>query len=71
MKPTSEMGTQEAACFVNLKKAMNDAMIVKEYLETARHLAPNDEIGGSITVAIREMNEAMFDIKSAVQSLTN
>lgn len=71
MKPTSEMTQQESACFVNLKKAMNDAIMSKEYLENARHLAPNDEVSDHITTAIREMNELLFDIKCAVQSLTN
>ena len=71
MKPTSEMTEQEGACFVNLKKAMNDAIMSKEYLKNARHLAPNDEVSDHITTAIREMNELLFDIKCAVQSLTN
>lgn len=71
MKPTNEMTQQESACFVNLKKAMNDAIMSKEYLENARHLSPNDEVSDCITTAIREMNELLFDIKCAVQSLTN
>ena len=71
MKATSEMTEQEAACFVNLKKAMNDAMMAKEYLENARRLAPSDEASDCITTAIREMNELLYDIKHAVQSLTN
>ena len=71
MKPTSEMTEQEAACFVNLKKAINDAIMSKEYLENARHLAPNDDVSGNITAAIRQLNEAMLDMKCAVQSLTN
>jgi len=70
VKPTSEMTDQEAACFINLKKAMNDAIMSKEYLENARHLAPNDDVNDCITTAIREMNELLFDIKCAVQSLT-
>ena len=70
MKPTSEMTEQEGACFVNLKKAMNDAIMSKEYLENARHLAPSHEVSDHITTAIREMNELLFDIKCAVQSLT-
>jgi hypothetical protein len=64
------MTDQEAACFINLKKAMNDAIMSKEYLENARHLAPNDDVNDCITTAIREMNELLFDIKCAVQSLT-
>ena len=71
MKPTSEMTEREAACFVNLKKAMNDAIMSKQYLENARHLAPSDEASDCITTAIREMNELLYDIKCAVQSLTN
>ena len=71
MKPTEQMGSREAACFVNLKKAMNDCYIVKDYLENARHLAPNNEIDGHISSAIRECNEVMSDVQYAVQSLTN
>ena len=70
MKPTSAMGEKEAACFVNLKKAMNESYLVLDYLEQARTLSPDEDVSESVTAAIRQLNETVLDIKYAVQSLT-
>ena len=71
MKPTSEMTEREAACFVNLKKAMNESFLVLEYLEQAQHLAPNENSEAYIYTCIRMMKDTMTDIRHAVEYLTN
>lgn len=71
MKPTSEMTQQEAACFVNLKKAMNDAIMVKVYLHHAQNLAPNEDLEIRVSTCLDEIDSLMTDIRHAVQSLTN
>lgn len=71
MKPTSAMTEREAACFVNLKKAMNESYLLLDYLEQARNLAPNSDVDIAIATCVRMMNDTMTDIRHAVQHLTN
>jgi len=71
MKPTSEMTQQEAACFVNLKKAMNESYLVLDYLKQADTLAPNIYAAIAIGTCISMIEDTITDIRHAVQSLTN
>ena len=71
MKPTSEMTTQEAACFINLKKAMNDSIIVNDYLENALTLAPNFDLKEDIAYAIAMMGVMQNVIEELVKDLTS
>lgn len=71
MKPTNEMTERESACFINLKKAMNESYLLLDYLEQARNLAPNSDVDIAIATCIRMMSDTMIDIRHAVQSLTN
>ena len=71
MKPTSEMTEREAACFVNLKKAMNESQLLLDYLRQAHDAAPNEDVEIRIDTCIYEMTNLAIDIKHAVQSLTN
>ena len=71
MKPTSEMTEQEAACFINLKKAMNEAHLVLDYLKQADTLAPNIHAAIAIGTCISMIEDTITDIRHAVQSLTN
>ena len=70
MKPTSEMTEQEAACFVNLKKAMNDSNIVVNYLENAMHLAPDIDLHEDIAYAAMMMGVVQSIIEQCVKDLT-
>ena len=70
MKPTSEMTEQEAACFVNLKKAMNDSFIVNNYLENARMLSPNIDLHEDIAYAATLLGVVQSIIEQCVKDLT-
>lgn len=70
MKPTSEMGTKESACFVNLKKAMNESYLLVDYLRQARATAPSEYLEIRIDSCIYEMEMIATDIKYAVSNLT-
>lgn len=70
MKPTSEMGTKESACFVNLKKAMNESYLLVDYLRQARATAPSEYLEIHIDSCIYEMEMIATDIKYAVSNLT-
>jgi hypothetical protein len=52
-----------------LQKAMNESYLVLDYLEQARTLSPDEDVSGSITAAIRQLNETVLDIKYAVQGM--
>lgn len=71
MKPTSEMGTQEAACFVNLKKAINESFMALSYLQQAQALAPDEYSETCISTCVRTIEDTITDIRHAVQHLTN
>jgi predicted ABC-type ATPase len=71
MKPVSQMSEREAACFTNLKKAMNDSFIVVDYLENAARLAPNSDVEEDITAALVMMGMVQEMIESVVRDLTN
>lgn len=71
MKPTSEMTEQEAACFVNLKKAINESFTALSYLQQADTLAPNIDAAIAIGTCISMIEGTITDIRHAVQSLTN
>jgi hypothetical protein len=70
MKPTSAMNEKEAACFVNLKKAMNDSYIVNDYLENARHLSPNIDLHEDIAYAMTLLGVVQSMIEECVKDLT-
>ena len=70
MKPTSAMNEKEAACFVNLKKAMNDSFIVNDYLENARHLSPNIDLHEDIAYAMTLLGVVQSIIEQCVKDLT-
>ena len=71
MKPTSQMSEREAACFINLKKAMNDTYIVIDYLENASRLAPNSEIDEDISGPLLMMGIVQELIREVIADLTN
>jgi hypothetical protein len=70
MKPTSAMTDKEAACFVNLKRAMNDSYIVNDYLENARHLSPNIDVHEDIAYAMTLLGAVQSIIEQCVKDLT-
>ena len=70
MKPTSAMNEKEAACFINLKKAMNDSHIVNDYLENARHLSPNIDLHEDIAYAMTLLGVVQSMIEQCVKDLT-
>ena len=70
MKPTSAMNEKEAACFINLKKAMNDSHIVADYLENARHLAPNIDLHDDIVWILTMHGNVMSMIEQCVKDIT-
>lgn len=70
MKPTSAMNEKEAACFINLKKAMNDSHIVNDYLENARHLSPNIDLHEDIAYAMTLLGVVQSIIEQCVKDLT-
>ena len=70
MKPTSAMNDKEAACFINLKKAMNDSHIVNDYLENARHLSPNIDLHEDIAYAMTLLGVVQSIIEQCVKDLT-
>lgn len=70
MKPTSAMNDKEAACFINLKKAMNDSHIVNDYLENARHLSPNIDLHEDIAYAMTLLGVVQSMIEQCVKDIT-
>jgi hypothetical protein len=70
MKPTSAMTEKESACFVNLKRAMNDSYIVNDYLENARHLSPNIDLHEDIAYAMTLLGVVQSMIEECVKDLT-
>jgi hypothetical protein len=70
VKPTSAMNEKEAACFINLKKAMNDSHIVNDYLENARHLSPNIDLHEDIAYAMTLLGVVQSIIEQCVKDLT-
>ena len=70
MKPTSAMTEQEAACFINLKKAMNDSYIVINYLENAMTLSPNIDLHDDIAYAATLMGVVQDLIRECVNDIT-
>ena len=70
MKPTSAMNEKEAACFINLKKAVNDSHIVNDYLENARHLSPNIDLHEDIAYAMTLLGVVQSIIEQCVKDLT-
>jgi hypothetical protein len=64
------MNEKEAACFVNLKKAMNDSHIVNDYLENARHLSPNIDLHEDIAYAMTLLGVVQSMIEQCVKDLT-
>lgn len=70
MKPTSAMNDKEAACFINLKKAMNDSHIVNDYLENARHLSPNIDLHEDIAYAMTLLGVVQSIIEQCVKDIT-
>jgi hypothetical protein len=70
VKPTSAMNEKEAACFINLKKAMNDSHIVNDYLENARHLSPNIDLHEDIAYAMTLLGVVQSMIEQCVKDLT-
>jgi hypothetical protein len=64
------MTEQEAACFVNLKKAMNDSFIVNNYLENARMLSPNIDLHEDIAYAATLLGVVQSIIEQCVKDLT-
>lgn len=71
MKPTSEMTEQEGACFVNLKKAMNESFMALSYLQQAQTLAPDEDSEICISTCVKTIEDTITDIRHAVQHLTN
>jgi len=71
MKPVSQMSEREAACFTNLKRAMNDSFIVIDYLENAARLAPNNEVDEEITAVLVMMGMVQDMTESIIRDLTN
>ena len=71
MKPTSEMTEQEAACFVNLKKAINESFMALSYLQQAQTLAPDEDSEIRVATCVQMIEDAITDIRHAVQHLTN
>ena len=70
MKPTSAMNEKEAACFINLKKAMNDSHIVNDYLENAMHLSPNIDLHEDIAYAATLLGVVQSIIEQCVKDIT-
>ena len=70
MKPTSEMTEQEAACFVNLKKAINESFMALSYLQQAQTLAPDEDSEIRVSTCVQMIEDAITDIRHAVQHLT-
>lgn len=70
MKPTSAMNDKEAACFINLKKAMNDSHIVNDYLDNAMHLAPNIDVHEDIAYAATLLGVVQSMIEQCVKDIT-
>jgi len=70
VKPTSAMTEQEAACFINLKKAMNDSYIVIDYLENAMTLSPNIDLHEDIAYAAMMMGVVQNIIEQCVKDIT-
>jgi len=64
------MNEKEAACFINLKKAMNDSHIVNDYLENARHLSPNIDLHEDIAYAMTLLGVVQSIIEQCVKDLT-
>jgi hypothetical protein len=64
------MTEQEAACFINLKKAMNDSYIVVNYLENAMHLAPDIDLHEDIAYAAMMMGVVQNIIEQCVKDIT-
>ena len=71
MKPTSEMTEQEAAYFINLKKAINESFMALSYLQQAQTLAPDEESEIRVSTCVQMIEDAITDIRHAVQHLTN
>ena len=71
MKPTSEMTEQEAACFVNLKKAINESFMALSYLQQAQTLAPDEDSEIRVATCVQMIEDTITDIRHAVQHLTN
>ena len=70
MKPTSAMNEKDSACFVNLKKAMNDSFIVNDYLENAMHLSPNIDLHEDIAYAMTLLGVVQSMIEQCVKDIT-
>ena len=70
MKPTSEMPEQDAACFINLKKAINECFVVLNYLQQADTLAPDVHTAIAIGTCIGTIEDTITDIRHAVHNLT-
>lgn len=71
MKPTSEMTEQESACFINLKKAINESFMALSYLQQAQTLAPDEDSEIRVATCVQMIEDAITDIRHAVQNLTN
>ena len=71
MKPTSEMTEQEASCFVNLKKAINESFTALSYLQQAQTLAPNEDLEIRVSTCVKMIEDTITDIRHAVHDLTN
>ena len=71
MKPTSAMTEQEAAYFVNLKKAINESFMVLSYLQQAQTLAPDEDSEIRVATCVQMIEDTITDIRHAVQHLTN
>ena len=70
MKPTSAMTEQEAACFVNLKKAINESFMALSYLQQAQTLAPDEDSEIRVATCVQMIEDTITDIRHAVQHLT-
>ena len=70
MKPTSAMTEQEAACFVNLKKAINESFMALSYLQQAQTLAPDEDSEIRVATCVQMIEDTITDIRHAVQYLT-
>lgn len=71
MRPVSEMDDRTAACFTNLKRAMNDTYIVIDYLENASRLAPNNKVDEEISDPLLMMGIVQDLIREIIADLTN
>ena len=71
MKATKDMTEQEAACFVNLKKAINESFMALSYLQQAQTLAPDEDSEIRVATCVQMIEDTITDIRHAVQHLTN